>query len=171
MITPSLHRATLLTAALVLAGCSANPVPAPAPPRFYDRLDAAGRSLDLPSSFAMINLYRANAGQPPLQPDPALQRLAEAAAARMAGENRVLAETDLALPAAFAANNVKLKSFSTNLSAGYRTFAETFSGWREAKLQNAHMLSPGPRKAGLAAVWRPGTKYEVFWVMIVAEPA
>lgn len=171
MITPTYRRAAAVAAALVLAGCSANPVPVPAPPRFYDRLDAAGRSLDLPSSFAMINLYRANAGQPPLQPDPALQRLAEAAAARMASENRVLTEAELTLPAAFAANGIKAASYATNLSAGYRTFAETFSGWREAKLQNAHMLSPGPRKAGLAAVWRPGTKYAVFWVMIVAAPA
>lgn len=170
MIAKNLRRLAALIAALATAACSATPVPVEAPPKFYQRLDAAGRSLDLPSSFAMINLYRSNAGQPPLQPDPALQRLAEAAAARMAAENRVLTEADLTLPAAFATEGIKARSFTTNLSAGYRTFAETFSGWREAKLQNAHMLSPGPRRAGLATAWRPGSKYEVFWVLIVAEP-
>jgi uncharacterized protein YkwD len=164
-------RLACLLAALLLAGCSAAPVAVPTAPRFYDRLDRAGAALDLPSSYSMLNLYRANAGQPPLKPDPGLQRLAEAAASRMAAENRVLTEAELALPAAFSAAGLKVTAYATNLSAGYRTFAETFSGWREAKLQNAHMLAPGPRRAGLAAAWRPGSKYELFWVLIVADAA
>jgi uncharacterized protein YkwD len=169
ILPSSLRRAAFLVAALTLAACSNSPVPVATTPRFYDRLDQPGRKLDLPSSLGMINLYRANNGQPPLATDASLQRLAEAAAARMASENRVLTEADLTLPAAFAANGIKATSYSTNLSAGYRTFAETFSGWREAKQQNAHMLMPGPRRAGLAAAWRPGSKYEIFWVLIVAD--
>lgn len=171
MIPAALRRAAALSLALAIAGCSTSPVETPqAPPRFYQRLDAPGRALDLSTSLGMINLYRANEGQPPLNADPALQRLAEAIANRMASENRVLTEVELALPAAFSANGLKVKSYATNLSAGYRTFAEAFSGWREAKLQNAHMLSPGPRRAGLATAWRPQSKYQVFWVLIVADP-
>jgi uncharacterized protein YkwD len=166
-----LAAAALVAAAVAtLAGCASAPV-APTAPRFYDRLDAPGRSLDLPSSLAMINLYRSNAGLAPLATDPALQRLAEAAAHRMADENRVLTEAELTLPAAFAATGIAGRPLAANLSGGYRTFAETFSGWREAKAQNAHMLTPTARRVGLAAAWRPQSKYEVFWVMIVADPS
>ena len=55
------------------------------------------------------------------------------------------------------------------VSAGYRTLAEAFSGWRDSPQHNAVMLAPGSR-LGIAAVDRPGTKYRVYWTLIVAGP-
>jgi uncharacterized protein YkwD len=158
-----------LAAALALAACSSAPPVVETTPAFYKRLDAPGVALDLPSSLGMINQYRSNNRLAPLVPDAGLQAIAESIADRMASENKVLAEQELGLPTAFAARGLTVRSYATNLSAGYRTFAETFSGWREAKAQNAHMLAATERRVGLAIAYRPGSKYQVFWVMIVAD--
>ena len=54
------------------------------------------------------------------------------------------------------------------VSAGYRTLAEAFSGWRDSPQHNAVMLAPAGTRLGVAAVDRPGAKYRVYWVLVVA---
>ena len=56
-----------------------------------------------------------------------------------------------------------------NVSAGYRTLAEAFSGWRELERHNANMLAPGARRFGIAARYAPDSKYKVYWTAIFAE--
>ena len=57
-----------------------------------------------------------------------------------------------------------------NLSAGYRRLAEAFSGWRDSPPHRANMLLSGATRMGIAAVYAPGSKYKVFWALILAEP-
>jgi len=57
-----------------------------------------------------------------------------------------------------------------NVSAGYHTLAEAFSGWRDSPPHKANMLKGGVTKIGIAASYAPNTKYKVFWTMILAAP-
>ena len=57
-----------------------------------------------------------------------------------------------------------------NVSAGYHTLAEAFSGWRNSPPHRANMLNPGVTRLGIAAVYAPGSKYKLFWALILAGP-
>jgi uncharacterized protein YkwD len=57
-----------------------------------------------------------------------------------------------------------------NISAGYHTMAEAFSGWRESPHHRKNMLLKGATRMGIAAVYAPNTKYRVFWSLILAAP-
>ncbi len=57
-----------------------------------------------------------------------------------------------------------------NVSAGYHTLAEAFSGWRDSPPHKANMLATGVTKMGIAATYAPNTKYKVFWTLILAAP-
>jgi len=56
-----------------------------------------------------------------------------------------------------------------NVSAGYHTLAEAFSGWRDSPPHKANMLNSGVTKLGIAASYAPDTKYKVFWTLIMAS--
>jgi len=56
-----------------------------------------------------------------------------------------------------------------NVSAGYHTLAEAFSGWRDSPPHKANMLKGGVTKLGIAASYAPNTKYKVFWTLILAS--
>ena len=45
-----------------------------------------------------------------------------------------------------------------NVSAGYHTLAEAFSGWRDSPPHRANMLKKGVTKLGIAASYAPNTK-------------
>ena len=55
-----------------------------------------------------------------------------------------------------------------NISAGYHSLAEAFSGWRDSPPHRANMLLKGADRMGIAAVYAPGSKYKVFWALIIA---
>jgi uncharacterized protein YkwD len=57
-----------------------------------------------------------------------------------------------------------------NVSAGYHTLAEAFSGWRDSPPHRANMLQNGVTRMGIAAVYAPTSKYKVFWTLILAAP-
>lgn len=159
-----------LACAVVLVGCSHPPAPTERTPPFYDRLDVSGRPVDPASSLSMMNQYRGNHGLPPLQWDPTLARIAQAQVDDMARLDRVRSSEEAQLPAAFAAAGVAQASYLANFSAGYRTFAEAFSGWRESKVHEATMLAPRASRIGLATAYAPGSKYKIFWTLVVVEP-
>ncbi|MDR3373545.1 MAG: CAP domain-containing protein [Ancalomicrobiaceae bacterium] len=156
-------------ATALLGSCSSTPDRVSAPP-FYERLDQTQRPVDPASSTGMINQYRGNNGLRPLVWNDTLARVAKAAAERMASADRVLGATEVNLSGELATSGYRSKSYVANLSAGYRTFAEAFSGWRELKDNNAHMLDPRGVQIGLATAYVPGSKYRVFWALVIAEP-
>lgn len=163
--------ATFALAALAaaLAACSRGPTPGPQP-AFYQRLDQTGGAVDPATSLSMINQYRGNAGLAPLVWDPALARVAQGQVERMAAADRVQSVEEARLEDDFARAGVGYKTFLANFSAGYRTFAEAFSGWRESKVHNATMLAPRATRIGLATAQAPNSKYKIFWTMVVVEP-
>ena len=56
-----------------------------------------------------------------------------------------------------------------NVSAGYHTLAEAFSGWRDSPPHRENMLKNGVTNLGIAASYAPNTKYKVFWTLILAS--
>jgi uncharacterized protein YkwD len=138
-------------------------------PSFYRNL-AEGGELDVKAAEAMISNYRQNNGLPSVTLDPTLMKLAEAQSSAMAARNKL--DHDVIGP--FGAR-IKNSGFDAgvaaeNISAGYHTMAEAFSGWRESSHHRANMLLKGATRMGISAVRAPGTKYKVFWTLIVAAP-
>jgi uncharacterized protein YkwD len=57
-----------------------------------------------------------------------------------------------------------------NVSAGYHTLAEAFSGWRDSPPHRSNMLNRGVTRMGIAAAYAPRSKYKVFWALILVGP-
>lgn len=170
MMSPIRRLAPLVLVAAALAACSRAPAPTEHTPPFYQRLDIEGRRVDPASSLSMINQYRGNAGLAPLVWDPTLARIAQSQSSDMAASDRVHSTVEAGLDRELQAAGVPYASFLANFSAGYRTFAEAFSGWRESPRHNATMLSPRATRVGLATAYAPNSKYKVFWTLVVLEP-
>ena len=163
------RRSAAILALVVLAACSRDPVPE-SRPAFYQRLDQTGGAVDPASSLSMINLYRANRGLAPLVWDPGLARVAQGQVDRMAAADKVQSVEEAHLDRDLAAAGIAHRTFLANFSAGYRTFAEAFSGWRESKIHDATMVAPNATRIGLATAQAPQSKYKIFWTMVVIEP-
>ena len=170
MISTGLTMIAALSALAVMAGCSSTTQERPSTPAFYERLDQTQRPVDPASSIGMINQYRGNNGLRPLVWSPVLARIAKEEADQMARFGRVQSTEEARLGEALARNGYRARSYVANFSAGYRTFAEAFSGWRELKDNNAHMLDGRAIEVGLSTAYVPGSKFQVFWALVLAEP-
>jgi uncharacterized protein YkwD len=113
----------------------------------------------------MISAYRSNNGAAPLVIDPELQRLAETEAAAMAASDRPSKSQTVRA----AVTRLGYDGADANLSAGYHTLAEAFSGWRDSPPHRAVMLSPEATRMGIATAYAPGSKYKVYWALLVAK--
>jgi uncharacterized protein YkwD len=133
-------------------------------PAFYRDLGSASARVDAGEARAMISAYRLNAGLTPLVLDPALVAAAEREAAAMAGSDKP-AQAD-AVKARLARDGEP--GAEVNLSAGYRRLAEAFSGWRDSPQHDRVMKDAKAKRMGIATAYAPGSKYQVYWALIVA---
>jgi uncharacterized protein YkwD len=157
----------LIVAAASLAGCADGQKQEQ--PTFYRSMASAGAVLDANAAASMISGYRGNNGLPPVALDPALMQLAEAQARSMAQRDRVTHNPGgAAFIARLKASGYDAKVAGENISAGYHSLAEAFSGWRDSPPHRANMLLKGADRMGIAAVYAPSSKYKVFWTLIVA---
>ena len=162
--------ALIALAAAGLAACAADVAPTVSQPTFYRSMAEPGAVLDAQAAAAMISNYRANNGLDTVALDPSLMRLAQEQAQAMAARNKM--DHDVAGPfkARIQKSGFDAKVAAVNISAGYHTIAEAFSGWRDSPHHRANMLLKGATRMGIAAVYAPGTKYRVFWALILAAP-
>ena len=157
--------ATLVT--LLLAGCAAEaPVGTPA---MYVDMAEPGARLDPVAAASMISQYRQNNGLGGVDIDPALIKLAEQQSQAMASQNKLDHDVKAPLPKRLNASGYPATLAVENVSAGYHTLAEAFSGWRDSPPHKANMLKNGVTKLGIAASYAPNTKYKVFWTLILAS--
>ena len=161
-----------LTAALfVLAGCAGTePYVPKAEPSFYRSLAQPGAQLDDAAAASMISGYRANNSLPAVTLDPELTRLATAQASVMAKRDKLDHSAGKPFVGRLKASGYDAKTAAENISAGYHTLAEAFSGWRDSPPHRANMLLKGATRMGIAAVYTPSSKYKVYWALILAEP-
>jgi uncharacterized protein YkwD len=158
---------------LTLAGlvaCTSGELPT-GQPSFYRNLAQPGAELDAAAAASMLSGYRANNGLPPVTLDPELMRLADQQARAMVVRDRLSHEAGGPFTARLRKAGYQTKAAAENVSAGYHTLAEAFSGWRESRPHNANMLLKGATRMGIAAIYSPNSKYKVFWTLIMAEPA
>lgn len=148
-------------AAFGLAGCNETPRTQPA---FYRDLGSPSARVDAEEARAMISAYRLNHGLNTLKLDPALNEAAEREAAAMAAADKP-AQAD-AVKARLAREGQP--GVEANLSAGYRRLAEAFSGWRDSPQHDRVMKMPGATRMGIATGYAPGSKYQVYWALIMA---
>lgn len=145
-----------------LGGCTT--APPPQQQSFYRSLASPSAEVDAGTAVAMISAYRRNKGLPPLTLDGDLQAMARAEAASMARADK---------PASAEAVKGRLAAAGygapgANLSAGYHTLPEAFSGWRESAQHDRVMLQAGAKRMGIATAYAPGSKYKVYWALVVA---
>jgi uncharacterized protein YkwD len=142
---------TLAAAALVLllAACSAGGLA----PGLTAKLDHPGATLNRGDALAIINHYRQSIGIPPLVPDAALDAAAQDLAQQYAATG-----TQQPKPAG---------AHETRYSAGYVTFAETFSGWRNVPADAQAMGNAAATRAGIGAVYAANSPYGAYWVLVL----
>jgi uncharacterized protein YkwD len=148
-------------AAFNLAGCTEAPRGQPA---FYRELGSPSARVDAEAARATISAYRLNQGLATLRLDAGLMQAAEAEAAAMAAADK---------PGSAEAVKARLardgeRGAEVNLSAGYRRLAEAFSGWRDSPQHDRVMKTPGATRMGIATAYAPGSKYQVYWALVLA---
>lgn len=146
-----------VAALLALAGCSSfggSASPAALAPALSARMDQPNATLDTQQAIGLINAYRATRNMPPLVADAGLNGTAQALANQYAQTG-----TAPTKPQALA---------QMKLSAGYSTFAETFSGWRN-NAADAIGLAAQAGKAGVAVAYNPASSYGVYWVLVLGN--
>jgi uncharacterized protein YkwD len=157
--------AILSLTALTLAACQgAPPRQAAQTPSFYVSMAKADAAVDAAMARDMISAYRGNKGLGPLRLDPALQAAAQAEADAMAAADKPSSAD--AFKSRLAASG--LRAPAANLSAGYHTLAEAFSGWRESAQHNRVLLDSQATRIGIATAYTPNSKYKVYWALVVA---
>ena len=163
-----MRAAVAIVGLLALGGCAGD-VSTIEQPSMYISMANAGAKLDPQAAASMISLYRQNNGLGGVTVDPALMDLAEQQSQAMASRNKLDHDVKAPLARRLNASGYPATLAVENVSAGYHTLAEAFSGWRDSPPHRANMLKNGVTKLGIAASYAPNTKYKVFWTLILAS--
>lgn len=139
-------------AALALAGCTSGGGLAPG---LVARMDQPGANFDRMAALAILNDYRSTTGAAPLAADAGLDANARTLATAYANTG-----TAPAIPAGAVAMRV---------SAGYATFAETFSGWRNSPADAQVLATESASRAGLGVAYDADSAYGVYWVLLLDD--
>jgi uncharacterized protein YkwD len=163
-------RLALAALALALASCSSSPIgfTLSGEPGFYKKLDATAAKVDTAAARDMISIYRTNHGLSRLTLDPALQAAAEEQALAMARADRMSHDVGGSLMSRLNGRLDHTRGVE-NISAGYHTLAEAFSGWRDSPAHNKNMLNPNMRRMGIATAYVAQSKYKVYWALILTD--
>jgi uncharacterized protein YkwD len=163
-----MRAAAAILATLLLGGCAADNT-LTEQPAMYVNMATAGARLDSLAAASMISQYRQNNGLGGVVIDQELMKLAESQSQAMASKNKLDHDVRAPLPRRLSAAGYPASLAVENVSAGYHTLAEAFSGWRDSPPHRENMLKNGVTKMGIAASYAPNTKYKVFWTLILAS--
>jgi uncharacterized protein YkwD len=164
-----MRAAVAIIGILALGGCAAD-VANVEQPSMYVSMANPGAKLDPQAAATMISQYRQNNGLGSVAIDTELMKLAESQSQAMASQNKMDHDVKAPLAKRLNASGYPATLAVENISAGYHTLAEAFSGWRDSPPHRANMLKNGVTKLGIAASYAPNTKYKVFWTLILASP-
>jgi uncharacterized protein YkwD len=140
-------------------------------PSFYERLESEAVAVDAAMAASMVSGFRANNGLGAVAVDANLNAIAQAQADAMARADRVSHSLDGRFSSRLLRAGYEADIAVENIGAGYRTLAEAFSGWRDSPEHRANMLRDGVTRMGIATAYTPGSKYKVFWSMVLAKPS
>ena len=160
---------TLAVSALLLAACAGYELEKS--PAFYENLARPGAEVNVPAAASMLSDYRRANGLPAISPDPTLTELARTQARRRADIDKLTHDPGgRGFVERLKASNYDAARAAENIGAGYHTLAEAFSGWRDSPSHNKNMLLPGATRFGIATAYAAGSKYKVFWALVLAAP-
>jgi uncharacterized protein YkwD len=149
---PALARAAVpLLLSLAVAACSSGGALSPG---LAARMDIPGAQLNRAEALGIVNNYRQTNGAGALTEDAGLDATAQQLATQYA-------RTGKQPPKPQGVMQIRY-------SAGYFTFAETFSGWRNSPADATALADPTATKAGVAAVHDKDSAYGVYWVIVLA---
>ncbi len=162
----------ILVLVLVVSGCASEQQSSSfSQPAFYRNLENAQVPLDVNDAVRVISTYRRANGLSPVKLDPSLVVLSQGHAISQARANKVGHEVGGSFRSRVRALEEARGRSVENVSAGYRSFAEAFSGWRDSKRHNDNLLNPDVTRLGIAKAVNPQSKYRVFWTLIMtSEP-
>jgi len=132
-----------ILALTILSGCGTGGEPSTEQPAFYLSMANAGAKLDPNVAASMISGYRQNNGLGVVQVDPLLMKAAEAQSQAMGSRNKLDHNVAGPLDKRIKASGFDATKAVENVSAGYHTLAEAFSGWRDSPPHKANMLASG----------------------------
>ncbi len=155
---------------MLLGGCAGQDI-STEQPSFYVSMASTTAKLDAEGAASMISEYRRNNGLGSVTIDPQLMKMAEAQSQAMASRNKLDHNVAGPFDKRLKASGLDASKGVENISAGYHTMAEAFSGWRDSPPHRENMLATGVTKMGISSVYAPNSKYKVFWTMVLAEPA
>ncbi|MFN0264814.1 CAP domain-containing protein [Tepidamorphus sp. 3E244] len=156
------------TLAAGLAACSGSTSNQPA---FYQNLASSSGNLNEANARDFINNYRRTQGVGEVQLNPALTSLARSYAASLAANATASRPNpDGRLKGRLQSAGYEAADVEESVTAGYHTFAEAFSGWRDSPPHRKTMLMKNARDMGIAAHYAPNSKYRVYWVLVMAQP-
>ncbi len=151
--------------ALALAGCLGSQPPEPSPattPSVVVRLDPS----DMESR---ICAYRSAHGLGPVQLDEGLMLLAQAQANAMARADHLSHEISGSLDHRLNAAHWPRGFAVENVSAGYANAPAALTGWEQSPGHNANLLDRHVHRMGIAAADAPGTRYKIYWSLIMTD--
>lgn len=162
---------TALCLALIapfLSACEAPPkIPSGQSP-LYASLARPGAGVDAALAVRLINDYRRNAGLAPVRLDPALNRFAEAQVTSIAGHNNLTIPGGSEVIHRLKAAGLPATAARENVSAGYYSMSDAFSGWRGSPPNDATLRLAAASRMGIATRYVPNSRYGVYWVLVMA---
>lgn len=122
-------------------------------PGLSARMDAPGARLDQTAALSLINSLRAARGVAPATASIALAGKAQTLANQYAGSGKAPKKPEGAKAIRF--------------SAGYTSFAETFSGWRASSTETAALVDPAMTQIGIGVTYNANSTYGTHWVLLL----
>ena len=162
-------RAILAAATLLIAACAGEQAPPPPIEMTPRERSASEVHADPAAAAGMISQYRREHALSAVQPDPILQAFAQRQANAMAARDLLSHEADGNLIRRLEAANLRQKTAVENVSAGYFSLPDVLAGWRRSPGHNANLLDPPMRRMGIATAYAPGTRYKVYWALVMSD--
>ncbi|MFY9625123.1 MAG: CAP domain-containing protein, partial [Rhodoplanes sp.] len=138
----------LAAASALLTACAGDRDQPSGEPSFYKSLAGPNVELDAATAASMISGYRGNNGLSAVEIDPGLMHLAEEQARAMAERNKLGHDVKADFKTRLVNGGYGGRLAVENVSAGYHTLAEAFSGWRDSPPHRANMLQNGVSRMG-----------------------
>ena len=153
---PALARVALAAAlAAGLAACSMGGGGGQLSPGLSAPMNQPGAKLNRVEALFLLNDFRRAQGAADVRGDTVLDSTAQTLATNYAKSG-----AQPTLPAG---------AVVMRLSAGYPTFAEVFSGWRNVPTDAAAIADPTARRAGLGVAYDPNSSHGVYWVLVLDD--
>ncbi len=166
-----LIRLIAIAAVVSLCACaSQKPLEIPTgQPSFYQSMASREARLDVVAARDLITIYRRNNSLSAVSLDPILLMKAQEQADAMAAANSMSHEVRGTLQSRIDGSGLQHSMAVENISAGYHTLADAISGWRNSPHHNDNLLNDKMRRMGIASAYAPGTKYKVFWALVMSD--